>query len=230
MAQLTVFDRNKQNQLLASLRANPKFRDQVDIALRRRIGQATTKHLTDYYASAVDNVERYLTADGGIGDGESPVSSLAVSDPAGGLRRAPLQYPWQPLSDKYREYKEATGSTAGYWRFLGLVADDFTARVRDAARRPIRYTSKVEQRAGKLAVRFRFTLPSLPEPYDGLIRRSFLDGAAGKDAEFVANQTDAFGNRNGPNRVLLAESRRPLVIPIANRMGRLMAQYLKRRF
>lgn len=233
MANLSKFTTSKQSALLTQLSGSKKFQAAVDLAMRKKVGQRTAEDISRYYKSAVSNVGDYVAADGGVGDGERSVSQIAITDPEGTTRRAILPTPWQPLTEQYREYKERTGSTAGYWHFLGLVADDFMARVRSAAAKPVTYTSRVTTSEGKLRVNFKFNLPSLPAPYDRLIRRSFLQGVSGEKVEYVdplsvGAVSDA--DRSPPNRVLLPESRRPLIVPIANRMGQLLAQFFKRRF
>lgn len=218
---------NKQK-LTAAVAKSKASVTKIEKVLDAKVGHLKASEISSAYVGAAVAVGKFLGESDGIRDGSSPVSRISLKDWEGKTRNVTLPRPWASLSEKYHKQKKVRG----FWRQRGEVYQHYNSSVVARASAKVKVTSQLLDGGSKLTAKFTFALPSLPTPYNRLIRGPFVRGFNKASVTLVPPPVSGGvrkGDRNPPNRVLLPEGQRPLVAPIAHRMGQTLSDSLKRR-
>lgn len=206
--------------ILKAALASPQLKSRVEaeVARNKLISQAVD-HYESYARQAVNEIDEYLSS--GVAGGSSSLRRLFVSTPG---RPA-----WVRLTPKWRRLSEGYIDEKGhdlFWSLSGLVSSQFRQNVVSGYTRSkfTSYSTRITRQRSRngFQVTLAVELRRLPSPYDELVRRPFLAGVQGKGLpEAPAFVGAGRAARQSVSRVLLPENQRPLLRPIAYRMGRL---------
>lgn len=220
------------NQVLNAVLSSKKFKDQVDRRVAQKAARAAADHVEKYARAAVTETAQYLQ---GVSGGSAPLGQLKVGSP-GGTAVVKLPAPrgrkgagWPALSDFTIDRKRHDF----FWRDKGVVQSRYAAAMLAgyARKKFTSYGTRLTRKPGRpeFDLALSVELKKLPNPYDALVRRPFLSGAQGgelPDAPRFTGTTKR--SRLGVNRILWPENQRPLLRPIAYRMGRLTLQTFRK--
>lgn len=230
------------NALLAKITRSTQYVSKLRQFAERRAAamQATAE---EHYQGAIAEIGELL--EDGVGGAATPLSRLFVDSPANG--RVAVAVQWSPLHSNWLKEKRnrsiATFRSKGrhprgksfgpnqFWlderkfvsayrnRILGKGAASVDLRMR-------------EMRGGDFELRFELRLDKLPARYlDRAIRRSLMRGAGGSGRNFglidiPESELTSASKPRGLARGGWPEQMRPLMRPIAQRLGRAMKQQI----
>lgn len=192
---------------------------------------------TAFYQAALDATQKLLNE--GIPGNTQPRSQILVSNPyLPGGRRMQVAVDWKALSKAWRENKHerAKGSYRGKLRSVGPTVfwlDTGTLRTAFAAWAP----GKARMSHSKPIIRqlgngdFQVDHPLVfrkltPAFLDRALRRALIEGAAAGRRGVVLEPLGRTNKRDGVYRAFLNEGRRPLMRPLANRLGIAMQEQM----
>lgn len=192
---------------------------------------------TNFYQAAVDATQKLLNE--GIPGNTQPRSQFLVSNPyLPGGRRMQVAVDWKALSKPWREskHKRAQRGYAGLGRSIGPTVfwlDTGTLHAAFAAWAP----GKARMSKSKPIIRqlsngdFQVDHPLVfkklsPAFLDQALRRALIAGAAAGRRGVVLEPLGRTNKRDGVYRAFLNEGRRPLMRPLANRLGKAMQEQM----
>lgn len=192
---------------------------------------------TNFYQAAVGATQSLLKE--GIPGNTQPRSQFRVSNPyLPGGRRIQVAVDWKALSQAWRENKRerATSGYRGKLRSVGPTVfwlDTGTLHAAFAAWAP----GKARMNKSKPIIRslgngdFQVDHPLVfkklsPAFLDQALRRALIAGAAAGRRGVVLEPLGRTNKRDGVYRAFLNEGRRPLMRPLANRLGKAMQEQM----
>lgn len=192
---------------------------------------------TNFYQAAVDATQKFLNE--GIPGNDQPRNRLLVSNPnlPGGKRMA-VTVGWKALSLAWRDNKRerSRGNYGGKLRSIGpkvfwldtgtlhaAFAEWAPGKARTIRSKPIiRMLSN-----GYFQVDHPIAFKKLsPAFLDQALRRALIAGAAAGRRGVVLEPLGRTSKRDGVYRAFLNEGRRPLMRPLANRLGKAMQEQM----
>lgn len=192
---------------------------------------------TNFFQAAIDATQEHFNA--GIPGNDKSRSQLRVSNPnLPGGRRMQVAVDWKPLSLDWRDNKRerALGSYSGklrsigprvFWLDTGTLSTAFAAWAPGKARmtksKPIiRLLSN-----GDFQVDHPLAFKKLsPAFLDQALRRALIAGAAAGRRGVVLEPLGRTNKRGGIYRAVSNEVRRPLMRPLAIRLGKAMQEQM----
>lgn len=196
-----------------------KLRELAD----RRAAEAE-RVANEYYDGAIAAIEDQLVE--GVTGARAYRRSLTVKGPDGVVG---VRVRWKPLASSWIKRKQAQGSAgaSSFWLYKGRMHRAFRSGVKGKGKAQVTVRMK-ELRNGDFELVFVTRFNPLPARYlDRAIRRSLLRGAQGDGGNdellFLPDSelTSAFKPR-GLARGSWPEVKRPLMRPVAQRLGRAM--------
>lgn len=219
------------NQILNAVMSSKAFQDQAAKKVAQPAAKKATEHVERHFRAGVEGIANSLV---GVPGGGAFRKQQKVVTPEGDVI---VKFPpdragktsWRPLTESYRLLK---GHDL-FWINQGLVRQRFVSSVVAGYTRKkfTSYSTKMIRKSGQsqFDLTLSVELKKLPNPYDALVRRPFLSGAKGGELP----QAPAFNGKSrrvrlGLNRILWPENQRPLLRPVAYRMGRLTLQNFRK--
>jgi hypothetical protein len=220
------------NQILNAVMKSKAFQAQADKKVAQKAAKSVSEHVEQYARAAVNEIAAHLQ---GVSGGESPLSQLKVNTP-GGAALVKLPGPRGGGRSGWPQLSEVTMSRKGhefFWFHEGRVQARYLAAMLNGYSRKkfTSYGTKLIRKPGRpeFDLSLSVELKKLPNPYDALVRRPFLSGAQGGELPEAPRFTGTTRRaRQGVNRILWPENQRPLLRPIAYRMGRLTLQTFRK--
>lgn len=192
---------------------------------------------TNFYQAALDATQQLLNE--GLPNNAQPRSQFQVSNPyLPGGRRMQIVVDWAALSKSWREskHKRAQRGYAGLGRSIGPTVfwlDTGTLRTAFAAWAPgkarmVHSKPIIRQLSnGDFQVDHPLAFKKLtPAFLDRALRRALIEGAAAGRRGVVLEPLGRTNKRDGVYRAFLNEGRRPLMRPLANRLGKAMQEQM----
>lgn len=191
---------------------------------------------TNFYQAAISATQELFNE--GIPGNDQPRHRLQVSNPnLPGGRRMQVAVAWKPLSHAWRENKRerAMGSYTGryrsighrvFWLDTGTLRAAFAAWAPGKARMSKSKPKIIQLSNGDFQIEHPLAFRKLsPVFLDQALRRALIAGAAaGRGA--VLEPLSRTNKRDGVYRAVLNESRRPLMRPLAIRLGKAMQEQM----
>lgn len=233
--------------ILAKVTASGQYVSKIRAFAERRAG-AMERVAEEHYQGAIKEIQDLL--EDGISGAAAPMSRLFIETPANG--RVAVGVNWAPLHPRWLSSK-ANRSRPGYTPTRGSVrskhpkgrsygANSFWL---DEKKFLSAYRSRVsgqgtvsvdlrmrEMKGGSFELRLELRLNKLPARYlDRAIRRSLIKGAGGTGSlggliEIPRSELTSSTNSRGLARGGWPEQMRPLMRPIAQRLGRAMQKQI----
>jgi hypothetical protein len=193
----------------------------------------------DGYANAViDGVKR--VAGSGVREGKAAGSiSFRINQPGasrdsfGQRDKVILALNWKPLSEKYhlRKIKNKVLGQRKFWQYKGGLAKAVGAIPKITSEHKKTLFGRQPTRKGAIKFTFKIELGAIPEPLQGLMRRSFLEGQA-QPYEAVTSK----GKDSGLHLLYLLEAggsgkskvTRPFISRLSAEMGKKARARLKK--
>lgn len=221
----------QKNQILNAILSSKAFKGQADKKLGQKAAKMAADHVERHFKAAVSGIAQSLE---GVAGGSTSLQQMKVATEAGTIV---VKFPpdragrpsWAPLAEGYRDHK----GHDFFWSYDRLVHSRFvSSMVAGYTRKKFTsYSVKMTRKPGQplFDLTLSVELKKLPNPYDELVRRPFVNGVRGgslpKAPAFKGTTRRA---RLGLNRILWPENQRPLLRPLAYRMGRLTLQTLRK--